>query len=264
MGFVYFLGCLLYFQAPVHSAIAQQGTGSPGGLQPSGPPTSPRNVNILILCHGEPPPESLLISERNHCDLFIAADGGAWIALDQGTTPDVVIGDLDSFREDRRPDGPWTLIHDPDQETNDLEKALAHALSIGGRNIVLLGCTGKRLDHTLKNLSVCLQYHNRFDRIRILETGGELFFLPKQWQGQVGTGRTLSLIPFGGPVTGIRTDGLRYPLDNETLQVGIRDGSSNESIQDTVSIEHDTGDLYLYLTRRAQPEIVQPTESSLS
>lgn len=218
-------------------------------------------MNVLILGHGESPPESLLMSERQRCDLFIAADGGAWIALDQGATPDVIIGDLDSFREDRRPDGPWTLIHDPDQETNDLEKALEYALSMGGRNIVLLGCTGKRLDHTLKNLSVCLQYHNRFDRLRILETGGELFFLPNQWQSRLGIGRTVSLIPFGGPVTGIRTEGLRYPLDNETLQVGIRDGSSNETTRDTVRIEYDTGDLYLYLARRNQTEPLELKDS---
>ncbi|MEX0593159.1 MAG: thiamine diphosphokinase [Balneolaceae bacterium] len=217
-------------------------------------------MNILILCHGEPPPESLLISERQRCDLFIAADGGAWIALDHGVTPDVVIGDLDSFRADRRPDGPWTILHDPDQETNDLEKALAHAHSVGGQTIVLLGGTGKRLDHTLKNLSVCLQFRNRFEHLRILESGGELFFLPETWQGRVGTGRSLSLVPFGGPVTGIRTDGLRYPLHNETLQVGVRDGSSNEALQETVTIEHDTGDLFLYLARRTKPETSQPSD----
>lgn len=221
-------------------------------------------MKILILCHGEPPPESLLISERKRCDLFIAADGGAWIALDHGVTPDVVIGDLDSFREECRPAGPWTIIHNPDQETNDLEKALEHALSSGGKTVVLLGCTGKQLDHTLKNLSVCLQFRHRFDHIRILESGGELFFLPKKWQGRVGTGRTLSLIPFEGPVTGIRTDGLRYPLSHETLQVGVRDGSSNEATQETVTIEHETGNLFLYLARLRKPDSVQPSDQEPS
>ncbi|MGM0505749.1 MAG: thiamine diphosphokinase [Bacteroidota bacterium] len=227
-------------------------------------PQASRYVNILILCHGEPPPESLLISERERCDLFIAADGGAWIALDHNVTPDVVIGDLDSFRADRRPEGPWEIVHDPGQETNDLEKALAHARSVGGQSIVLLGCTGKRLDHTLKNLSVYLQFRNQFEHIRILESGGELFFLPKSWKGLVGIGRALSLIPFGGPVTGIRTEGLRYPLNRETLQVGIRDGSSNEAVQETVTIEHEEGDLLLYLSRYPKPEAVQPSDTEPS
>lgn len=210
-------------------------------------------MKVLILCHGDPPSESLLVQERERCDHFIAADGGAWIALDRGCTPDLVIGDLDSFREDRRPNGPWDLIQDPDQETNDLEKALTHAHKLGATRVTLLGATGKRLDHTLKNLSVLLQFHNRFKHIYMKETGGEIFFLPRSWTDTVGKGRTLSLVPFGGPVHGIRTSGLLYPLRDETLQEGRRDGSSNESTSETVTIEHTSGHLLLYLANPENP-----------
>ena len=54
----------------------------------------------------------------------------------------------------------------PDQETNDLEKSLEYALEKGAKSVCILGATGKRFDHSLKNLSVLLKYLDRFEDIR--------------------------------------------------------------------------------------------------
>ena len=63
--------------------------------------------------------------------------------------PDVVIGDLDSIH---RRSVPCRVIHDADQETNDLEKAMTYCARRGWRDPVIVGATGKREDHTLGNV----------------------------------------------------------------------------------------------------------------
>ena len=66
-----------------------------------------------------------------------------------GRWPAVIVGDLDSMR---LRDAPCRVIHDADQETNDLEKALAFCSKEGWRSPVIVGATGKREDHTIGNV----------------------------------------------------------------------------------------------------------------
>ena len=68
--------------------------------------------------------------------------------------PAVIVGDLDSMR---LRDVPCHVIHDADQETNDLEKAMAFCSKEGWRNVVVVGATGKREDHTIGNVFRALE-----------------------------------------------------------------------------------------------------------
>ncbi|HLR26081.1 MAG TPA: hypothetical protein VK112_09455, partial [Fodinibius sp.] len=90
-------------------------------------------MHILILCNGEPPSPELLSRYHSRTDYLIAADGGGDVALAMGYKPDVVIGDLDSFKKDQQTS--FEIIHKTDQETNDLEKALELALRKQGTDV---------------------------------------------------------------------------------------------------------------------------------
>lgn len=201
--------------------------------------------SILILCNGSPPSEQLFGKYRAKTDHFIAADGGANIALELGSAPDVIIGDLDSYEGSEKEDS--EIIFRPSQEFNDLEKALQHAQEISGTHIYILGATGHRLDQTLKNLSVLKQFSAHFQQIRIVDNFGETRLLPPTFSDDFTVGTQLSLFPLSGKVTGITTRGLKYPLNNEFLKNGVRDGSSNEVIENPVQISHQKGDLLLYV-----------------
>lgn len=200
--------------------------------------------HILILCNGEPPSEQLLENYYTSSDLLIAADGGGNTALAMEVTPDAVIGDLDSFDPSRT--GTWEIIHDTDQETNDLEKALKLAQQKNADSITILGATGQRLDHTLKNLSVLKQFDDAFDRIRLVDNFGQTQLLPSSFQTKIAIGTQISLFPLSGSVSGITTSGLKYRLNDEFLENGVRDGSSNEVIGNPVEISHQKGDLLLF------------------
>jgi thiamine pyrophosphokinase len=158
-----------------------------------------------------------------------------------GIVPNLVVGDLDSFDPSRFPG--IEVEHDPDQETNDLEKTLLRAERDGYADVVVLGATGKRLDHTLKNLSVLKQHRPRFDSLRYRMNDGWLMLSEGDIALSVRPGQIVSIFPLSGRVDGIITDGLKYPLYRETLENGVRDGSSNEATEYRVRIQHAKGDL---------------------
>lgn len=205
--------------------------------------------SAFILCDGEPPSETLFHKHYLSCDLCIATDGATFTALQFGVTPNVVIGDMDSFIPP--PGYQGQIATDTDQNNNDLEKALAYAVNKGVDKAVVLGATGRRLDHTLKNLSVYKQFQARFHEIHFEDDYVKITLLPRVYSGQVERARTsISLFPLSGKVTGITTNGLKYSLVNEDLINGVRDGSSNETTGTVFKVIHKKGDLLLFQPQR--------------
>lgn len=64
-----------------------------------------------------------------------------------GREPDVVVGDLDSVRRTYR-----NLVRVPEQDTNDLAKAISYCRLQEWNDMVILGALGKRDDHALGNV----------------------------------------------------------------------------------------------------------------
>ncbi|WP_069129990.1 thiamine diphosphokinase [Rhodohalobacter halophilus] len=205
-------------------------------------------MNVVILCDGTPPKPEQLKKELKNSSLFIAADGGAFTADRMGVHPDVIIGDLDSYQKTGQE--PGEVIHDPDQETNDLEKALAYAYKMEANHVTVFGATGKRLDHTLKNLSVLKQFHNQFESIIFKDRYSDLFLLPIHFETELPMKTTVSLFPLSGKVDGISTRGLKYSLTDGVLENGVQDGSSNETIENKIEIVHKKGDLLIFINHK--------------
>ncbi|MFO8029887.1 MAG: thiamine diphosphokinase [Cyclonatronaceae bacterium] len=202
-------------------------------------------MRVLILANGLEPSAELLGSLRSRCDRFLAADGGGNVALRLGFEPDAVIGDMDSFRQPHNFAG--EVLRDPDQESNDLEKALQHARSLEAGRVDVLGATGKRLDHALKNLSVMQQFSPFFDHLLFFDDLLCSRILPRLFTISLPVGHLVSLFPLSGRVDGIVTEGLKYPLCDEPLENGRRDGSSNETTEEMIRIRHRSGAL-LFMT----------------
>jgi thiamine pyrophosphokinase len=186
-------------------------------------------------------------------DTLIAADGGTHHAMSLGLMPSVIIGDLDSLPPDIRlsaeRSGATLLQHPRDKEETDFELALDHAIAAGYRDILIIGALGDRLDQTLGNLALLAdpRFFN-FD-IRFDDGLEEVFFTRGSCQVRGLPGQVISLIPWGGPVTGITTDGLRWSLRGETLQPEKTRGISNELLGETALISIESG-LLLMVHRR--------------
>lgn len=202
-------------------------------------------VQTLILCQGLQPSQALFEMLWGWAEFVIAADGGMQMAQNFGQLPHVVVGDMDSV-------GPQALggvrvVEIADQDTHDLEKALDYAKQQGAQQIKILGALGKRLDHTLQNVACLKRFKGCFQCLEIQDDHGMAFLLPKTYVGHHTIGTKISLLPLSGRVASIKTHGLKYALKYEPLEVGINNGLSNEVIESPYSIEHEQGDLLLFV-----------------
>ena len=189
-------------------------------------------------------------------DLVVAADSGAeWLAA-CGIRPDMVIGDMDSvdpgLLERLAAEGATIERHQPEKDASDAELAVDRAVSAGADEVVIIGALrGGRLDHELANL-LLLTDPDRGTRLRIVRggtsarslSGGEALTL----EG-VG-GDLVTLLPIGGEAVGVRTQGLEYPLDGETLRQGRTRGLSNRVRQPPASVSLEGGTLLVIETRK--------------
>lgn len=202
-------------------------------------------MHAVIVSNGFPPAKELLETEIKSAHLIIGADGGGNSLLKHGVTPHVVIGDLDSFQKPETVD--FKIIHEAGQETNDLEKAISLALQKEATSCTVLGAFGKRMDHALKNLSVLKKYDSAFRPLVYKDEFFTASMVNAKYENELPVGSIVSLFPLSGSVTGITTHGLKYQLNNESLENGRRDGTSNETVEPEFSIEKGSGDLVIFV-----------------
>ncbi|OQY31962.1 MAG: thiamine diphosphokinase [Anaerolineaceae bacterium 4572_5.1] len=187
-------------------------------------------------------------------DFIIAADGGTRHALALGLLPSVVIGDLDSLDFANRrllEENRVKIIEYPrDKDETDLELALNYAIDAGCKSILLVAALGGRLDQTLANLSLLIDESLAGLDVRLDDGVEEAFFARQQAQIRARIGDIVSLIPWGNPVTGIHTEGLRWSLVNETLYPHKTRGISNEMIVEDAQIQIKSGLLLIIHTRK--------------
>ncbi|MAL18579.1 MAG: thiamine diphosphokinase [Balneola sp.] len=202
-------------------------------------------MHAVIVSNGFPPGKELLKEELKSVKIIIGADGGGNTLIKNKVKPDVVIGDLDSFVKPETVD--FEIIKDPDQETNDLEKALSLALKRGAKTCVVLGAFGKRMDHSLKNLSVLSQFHPKFENLMFVDESLTAQMVTSTFKAERPIGSIVSLFPLSGKVSGVTTKGLKFQLNGEALENGKRDGTSNENNEREFSIEIEEGELAVFL-----------------
>ncbi|NUN68702.1 MAG: thiamine diphosphokinase [Bacteroidetes bacterium] len=202
--------------------------------------------NALIICNGEMPSLKLITPFLRRKPFIICADGGANRARPYGITPDVIIGDLDSITQrTRQYFAAVPIVHNPDQYNTDLEKALDHLLSLGITSATVIGATGERSDHTMSNFSILLKYHKRI-ALQFLDERCTVEVIRRSVRFRTVPGQQISLVPMGR-CGGITTKGLKYPLRNEALEPGVREGLSNEATGTAASVAVKSGALLLFV-----------------
>lgn len=188
-------------------------------------------------------------------DLILAADGGARHALVLGVTPAFIIGDLDSLTEEDKEQAlarkARLLTYPPMKDQTDLELTLDYALERGCRQIRIVAALGGRLDQTLANLSLLTDPRLAEVDVRLDDGVEEALFIRQHVELEGAPGDTVSLLPWGGTVEGIVTEGLRWPLRGEALFPERTRGVSNEMLSNKASIQVAKGLLLCVHLRRS-------------
>ena len=211
---------------------------------------------VLIFANGNLPDPKAASNLLRPGDEIIAADGGTRHVLALELMPSVIVGDLDSLEEpDRRlveAAGVHVIRFPHDKNETDLELALHHAAGLHPDSILLIAVLGRRLDQTLGNLALMADPSMASLDVRADDGLEEAFFCRARAEMHGGRGEIVSLIPWGGDVQGVRTEGLRWPLRDETLFFHKTRGISNELEGEHASVEITSG-LLLIVHRRARP-----------
>jgi thiamine pyrophosphokinase len=200
-------------------------------------------MRALLIANGVLPSPSIVRELVSSSDFIACADGGTRHALRLGIQPDVVIGDLDSLSATmRRHLKQAKIVELADQNKTDLEKTIDYLLKRKAKRITVLGATGKRIDHTLGNVTLLAKYQSRVN-LTLVDSTGEIEIVRSRVSFRAKRGATVSLLALGRGVK-VTTRGLRYALKNELLEFGSR-GVSNEVIGSTVEVLVHRGRLLL-------------------
>ncbi len=213
-----------------------------------------KNKHALIICNGEMPSKKLLLPLLKIKPFILCADGGANKARSYGLEPHCIIGDLDSITQKTRHFySSVPVIHSADQNSTDLEKALDYLLKNLFTSATIVGATGERPDHMMSNFSILLKYHRKLNLL-FFDERCTIEIIQKKIQFDAFVGQQISIVPMGA-CSGIVTSGLKYPLKNESLELGVREGSSNEAVKSRITINLKNGSLLLF---KIHPHITHP------
>ena len=175
----------------------------------------------------------------------MAVDGGLHLADELGLVVDLIVGDMDSVDPDRLDSvaarGVEIIRHPVDKDATDLELALDELVARRVERVVVLGSDAGRLDHLLAGVAVLARPAYAAIDIEAWLGGAHVLVVRRPTSFDGRTGALVSLLAVGGPAEGVRTDGLSWPLDGDTLEPGSTRGVSNRFVARRATVGVDRG-----------------------
>jgi thiamine pyrophosphokinase len=203
----------------------------------------------LIIANGESCSDELLGQLLEWSPFIVVLDNAIHRIIEMGIKVDVLLGDFDRLDVEaiKAQQYPIEIIHTPNQDKTDLEKAFDFLIERGFPAANVVWATGRRADHSIANITNIVRYKNQI-QIVMIDDYSVIYPLqnsPQIFEKWFSKGTAISLIPVG-TAEGIKTENLLYSLDNESLKLGYRIGNSNEVTEDgIVRISYESGDLLL-------------------
>ena len=169
----------------------------------------------VILANGQFPAHATPVAALHAAARIVCCDGAADKLAAAGLSPDWVVGDLDSLSAAARERHAGRLVCVREQETNDLSKAFRFCLSQGWRDLLIVGATGLREDHTLGNLSLLADFAREAAVLLLTDTG---WFTPLLASASLTScaGQPVSIFSFD-PQAAVSAEGLKYALEGVRL-----------------------------------------------
>lgn len=200
-------------------------------------------MKTVILANGQYPVHKNPLGRLAEADMIVCCDGAAEKLVAHGLEPDAIVGDLDSVSPALRQRYSVMLFHDPDQETNDLTKAVRWCISQGIREVTIVGATGLREDHTVANISLMAEYCADI-KTEMLTDNGIFEACTAACSFRSYPGQQISLFSVD-PATEVTSRGLRYPLKKLRLTNWWR-GTLNEATGESFSLDFTGGRIILF------------------
>jgi len=203
----------------------------------------------IILADGRFPRHEIPKGYLKDAERIICCDGSAESLLKAGYIPEAIVGDMDTLKKGIARRFSDRIYRDKSQETNDLTKAVKWCVKRGFKDIIILGATGKREDHTIGNISLLAEYVKDADVVMVTDTG---IIRPFRESCYVTSypGQQVSIFSID-PANEITSKGLKFPLKNRKTE-NWWVATLNEAVGKSFSLEFNSGPVIVYLEFPAQ------------
>lgn len=197
-------------------------------------------------------------------DLLIAADGGVCYLKEAGLTPDVIVGDSDSYFDSVSKEtvnassfqnamqsfaaSSEILSYPVEKDDTDMMLAIKLGFSRGYRSFCIFGALGGMLYHTVANLQSLLYIAENGGTGVIYDNGNRIvciknsiLYLPPE--KEVSEGSKFSVFSFSGKSSGVSVQGAKYCLENAVLTNSFPLGAGNSRLAGhplTIGVENGT------------------------
>lgn len=210
-------------------------------------------MRALIVAGGNAPSKALLVKEAAIADYIIGVDKGIEYLYENNIKPNIILGDFDSINpsllKDIKEIVTEVLTFPEEKDFTDSQLALKKALDLMMDEIVLLGVTGSRIDHTLANIGLLYQCLQAGVKATIKDDKNILFMVDKSTTLEVNEGGYFSLVAYGGIVEGLSIKNGKYELNHYNLLPHDNITISNEFIGKDVDITFEKGILLIAYTK---------------
>lgn len=173
---------------------------------------------------------------------FIYCDKGLIHEKSLGRKPDLAVGDFDSCPI---PENTEVITLPREKDDTDGRYGVKEAIKRGYKEIIILGATGGRIDHTLGNIYLLdYIYSNGLSGI-IIGDSSSIEIVGKEKKYIEKCYPVFSLIAAFGKAEGVEIRGAKYNLVNATIEPSFQYGISNEVDKSVAEVWVEKGKLLL-------------------
>jgi thiamine pyrophosphokinase len=198
---------------------------------------------VVILANGNFPSHEVSLGKLQDANTIICCDGSVNNLVKKGMEPQYILGDMDSIDDSLKNKYRDIMIELPDQNDNDLRKAINWAETNKIKKAAILGAIGKRDDHSLANIFTLLQYPTQLQMIIYTDHG--IFSVAENEKiFDSFPGQQISLFATDQSIE-VTSNNLKYNMNNKVL-TNLYCGSLNESFKDSFTLTLSHGRILVY------------------
>ncbi|MCO5249397.1 MAG: thiamine diphosphokinase [Chitinophagales bacterium] len=197
--------------------------------------------SCVIVANGRFPNHEIPLTLMKKAEYVVCCDGAANEYIRRYGKPNAIVGDCDSLSTENLKKYVDIIFKDPNQETNDLTKAVLFCIEKGIKKISIVGGTGQREDHTLGNISLLSQYIQSV-QVKMFTNYG--IFIPITSSTTFNSVKGQQVSIFSIDQKAIYTEGLLYPVKERVFKYWW-EGTLNECLGKKFSIQ-TTGTVIIF------------------
>jgi len=210
-------------------------------------------MSALIIGSGNNINKDIFESENINIEYVICADGGLEKAETLKLVPNIIIGDLDSVSPlvlKKYTDMNIEVVKYPvEKNYTDMELAVEYALEKGYKDIVLIGASGSRLDHTIANIMLIESYYKQGIKIKIIDNNNSVQIVTNNMEIRNKNYFYVSIVPITDCIEGVTLKGFKYPLSDVNVKRGSTQCISNQITEQNGSISLRKGNALVFISR---------------